>query len=151
MEPVQFTPIGTVRNAITDIYYRGFSDIESQVAVDPALEEGLDGIEEYSHLQVIFYFHRLERERVRLKRRPWDREDAPEMGVFALRTQLRPTPIGSSVVRLLLRAGNVLWVRGLDAIDGTPVLDIKPFDLDTEALKGLHIPPWLRRLRDTQR
>ena len=70
----------------------------------------------------------------------------PEQGVLATRSQLRPSPIGVSVVRLLKRRRNILRVEGLDAIDGTPVLDIKPYFPNYDAVPGAGIPQWARAL-----
>jgi tRNA (Thr-GGU) A37 N-methylase len=69
------------------------------------------------------------------------------MGAFAVRTNLRPNPIGLTVVELLKVEGNVLEVRGLDAFDGTPVLDIKPYD-PWDVVKQVRVPAWWRRLEE---
>jgi len=150
-DPVSITPIGIVHSPVQDIHHHGYQDVVSEIVVNPELEEGLDGIEGFSHLEVFFYFHRLERDRISLRRRPRDREDAPEVGIFAIRTQLRPSAIGASVVRLLERSGNVLRVQGLDAIDGTPVLDIKPYTGHQDISPGdLRLPSWLERIRTAE-
>ena len=146
-DPVSITPIGVVRSPVQDVHHHGYQDVVSEIAVNPELEEGLEGIEGFSHLEVFFYFHRLEGDRFSLKQHPRGRADIPEMGVFAIRTPRRPSAIGASVVRLLERSGNVLRVQGLDAIDGTPVLDIKPYmghqDISPEDLR---VPSWLERI-----
>jgi tRNA-Thr(GGU) m(6)t(6)A37 methyltransferase TsaA len=84
-------------------------------------------VEDYSHLFILFWITRIPPNRRGLmKVHPKSREDLPLVGVFATRTQYRPNPIGMTLVELLDRKKNVLRVRGLDAIRGTPVLDIKP-------------------------
>jgi len=97
---------------------------ESRIILDPALVDGLQGLEPGQQVAVIFHFHRSEG--FELRQHPRGDPSRPKRGVFALRSPLRPNPIGLSVVELVAIEGNVLRVRGLDAINGTPVLDIKP-------------------------
>lgn len=105
----------------------------------------LEGIDGYSHLIVVFAFHRVpegeRRERVSSR-------DAriPEQGVLATRSQLRPNAVGVAVVPLLKRRKNILRVEGLDAIDGTPVLDIKPYYPNYDAVPGARVPDWATQL-----
>ena len=93
------------------------------IEVDPAFEEGLLDIEGFSHLYVLWHFHKSEGYEL-LAHPPSD--DRPH-GVFATRSPQRPNPIGLTVVKLLRREGRMLHVRGVDMLDGTPVLDIKPY------------------------
>lgn len=93
------------------------------IEVDPAFEEGLLDIEGFSHLYVLWHFHKSEGYEL-LAHPPSD--DRPH-GVFATRSPQRPSPIGLTVVKLLRREGRMLHVRGVDMLDGTPVLDIKPY------------------------
>ena len=147
LQPVQLRPVGLVHNQVEDVYLHDYEEVESEIVVSQELEEGLEGIEEYSHLEVFYYFHRLEEEQITLRRHPKDRKDLPVVGIFAIRTQLRPTPIGASVVQLLGRRGNVLRVRGLDAVNGSPVLDIKPYTPRLQVPEEeLIVPAWLRML-----
>lgn len=97
---------------------------ESRITLDPTLVEGLTGLEPGQQIMVVFYFHRSEG--YDLLQYPRGDHSRPRRGVFALRSPRRPNPIGVTVVELLGIEGNVLRVRGLDAIDGTPVLDLKP-------------------------
>ena len=149
LQTVQLKPVGLVHNRIEDIYLHEYEEVESEIVITPELEAGLEGIEEYSHLEVLYHFHRLNEEEITLTRRPKDRKNLPIVGIFAMRTQLRPTPIGASVVHLLKRTRNVLQVRGLDAVNGSPVLDIKPY---TPRLRipdeELVFPTWLRTLEE---
>jgi len=94
-----------------------------EVEVFKEYEEGLKDIETFSHIFVLYWLHKSEGFSLLVKT-PWD--DAPH-GVFATRSPRRPNPIGISVVKLIERRGNVLVVSGIDAIDGTPLIDIKPF------------------------
>lgn len=123
-----FEPIGFVRTAFTDTadIPKGLGakhDAEGTIEIKPELEPGLQDIEGFSHLYVIWVFHRSERSDL-VAHPPSD--DRPH-GVFATRSPERPNPIGLSVVELLGRDGPRLRVRGVDMLDGTPVLDLKPY------------------------
>ncbi|MDI7276555.1 MAG: tRNA (N6-threonylcarbamoyladenosine(37)-N6)-methyltransferase TrmO, partial [Anaerolineae bacterium] len=97
---------------------------ESRIVLEPALAEGLDGLEPGQRIMVIFHLHRSHG--YELRQHPRGDKAQPLRGVFALRTPRRPNPIGVTVADLLAIEGSVLRVQGLDALDGTPVLDIKP-------------------------
>ena len=99
--------------------------VESQILIDGTLVEGLIGLEPGQQIMVVFHFH-LSQEDCDLLQHPQGDRSQPQRGVFALRSPHRPNPIGVTVVDLLRVEGDVLHVCGLDAIDGTPVLDIKP-------------------------
>jgi tRNA-Thr(GGU) m(6)t(6)A37 methyltransferase TsaA len=120
---ISLNPIGTIKNGIRQ-RPEDWKEIVSRIHIDPQLHEALDGLSEFSHIQVVFYFH-LSSE-CPLKVHPRGDLDLPLMGVFATRAPVRPNPIGVSIVELLNVQKNVLTVKGLDAYDGTPVLDIKP-------------------------
>jgi tRNA-Thr(GGU) m(6)t(6)A37 methyltransferase TsaA len=83
-----------------------------------------------------------------LVRRPQERADMPEVGIFAQRAKHRPNPIGITAVELIERRGPVLVVKGLDAIDGTPVLDIKPYVPAFDSRPTAVVPRWLERLME---
>jgi tRNA-Thr(GGU) m(6)t(6)A37 methyltransferase TsaA len=122
---VSYTPIGHVEN---DFPERAPADeiraAESRIVLDPALTGGLKGLEPGQQVMVVFHFHRSQG--FDLLQHPRGDTARPRRGVFALRSPRRPNPIGVTVVDLVAVEGNVLRVRGLDAIDGTPVLDLKP-------------------------
>ncbi len=144
-------PIGFVRNGVAEPIHWGWEEIESVLELHEKLGPALDGIEGFSHLLVLFWLHGVDPEKRRLLRiRPRDQQDLPEVGVLATRTQYRPNPIGATVVRLLDRDGCRLRVRGLDAVDGTPVIDIKPWAF-WEPLEDVRWPWWVDRLRELDR
>ena len=119
----------------------------SIIRIDPRWEAGLAGIEEFSHLVVLFYADRADRRRVAGEpMRPEGRADAPEVGFFATRTPKRPNPIGIACPRLIGREGSELHVTGLDAWDGTPVLDIKGYYPRDEQRPDATVPEWLTTL-----
>jgi formylmethanofuran dehydrogenase subunit E len=96
----------------------------SRIILEPELVAGLEGVEPGQQLLVVFYFHRSQG--YELQQHPRGDDSRPRRGVFALRSPQRPNPIGVTVVDVLAVAGNVLQVRGLDALNGTPLLDLKP-------------------------
>jgi len=144
-EPVSLRPIGVVRNNVADPMPSGWEQIRSDLAFRDDLASALDGIEAYSHVIVVFACHLVpESEREGVRFRPQGRPEAPEQGVLATRSQLRPNALGTAVVPLLRRRGNVLRVQGLDAVDGTPVLDIKPYLPHHDSVPEATIPEWAR-------
>jgi len=117
-------PIGYVRNDIersTD-----FSDVVSEIVMQEDLVEGLYRIEESKEIEVVFWFDRSLPARMKLH--PKGNPNAPLVGVFASRSPNRPNPIGVTRVQLIAIMGNILTVKGLDAFNGTPVIDIKPVE-----------------------
>jgi tRNA-Thr(GGU) m(6)t(6)A37 methyltransferase TsaA len=122
---VTFNSIGTIRNEFFEpAPQEQMRETESQIIINPNLAEGLHGLEPGQQLLVIFHFHRSEG--YDLQQHPRGDQDRPKRGVFALRSPRRPNPIGVTLVDLIGVEDNLLRVRGLDAINGTPVLDIKP-------------------------
>jgi tRNA-Thr(GGU) m(6)t(6)A37 methyltransferase TsaA len=120
----------------------------SQIVLRDELTEGLNGISSFSHLFILFYLNQVTVEqRKTLNVHPRGRQDMPLVGVFAARTMLRPNPIGLTLVELLKVEGNVLTVRGLDAYDATPVLDIKPYDF-WDMAKNVKVPDWWMKLNE---
>lgn len=142
---IQFKPIGTVRNAIRAARRdTPWDKIESEIIIADEWRDALDGIEQFSHVWVIFYFDRMPAcasPRVR----PMQREDMPLVGLFATRAPTRPNPIGIRAAQLLGVRGNVLRVRGLDALDGSPVLDLKPYLARGDAIANTRVAEWVER------
>jgi len=128
MPNLQFTPIGVVRCRFTDTAAipKGLGaqhDAEGTIELRPELEAGLTDIEGFSHLYVIWVFDRADGSELTA----YPPSDDRPHGVFSTRSPQRPNPIGLTVVELLARSGTSLHVRGIDMLDGTPVLDIKPY------------------------
>ena len=138
-----FEPIGEVRNDVQEPRMGGWESVESRIVVRDGLAGALDGLEGFSHLIVLFWIHLVSEEaRAATHIHPISDPDIPLQGVFATRTQLRPNPIGLSIVPLLGRKANVLRVRGLDAINGTPVLDVKPYVPYYDSVPQAAMPAW---------
>jgi tRNA-Thr(GGU) m(6)t(6)A37 methyltransferase TsaA len=149
-QEIPLTPIGYVKTDADNDQIKNRIHL-SQIVVNPELAPALDGVAEYSHLYVLFWIHELTSEkRTILKVYPRGRTDLPLNGVFATRSPVRPNPIGLTVVELVKVEGNVLTVRGLDAYDGSPVLDLKPYDLMDEK-ENVRVPAWWLKLREEKR
>jgi tRNA-Thr(GGU) m(6)t(6)A37 methyltransferase TsaA len=141
--------IGVVYNDVKEPTDEGWGHVTSEIVLDETFSDGLDGIEQFSHLLILFWMHRAaEAEPVPMRRRPQGRADMPEVGLFAQRARHRPNPIGVTAVRLLRRDKNRLFVQGLDAINGTPVLDVKPYVPAYDAVEAARIPDWMSRLME---
>jgi len=136
--------IGIVRNEIKQPIRHGWGKIVSDIVVDSNLTEALDGLDECSHLIVLYWMHRLPAGRsLPLKVHPMGKPELPLVGRFATRSPSRPNPVGQATVKLLERRGNILKVKGLDAIDGTPVIDIKPYIPKYDSATDAKAPPWM--------
>ena len=128
MNEIKFKPIGIIHSPFkkpkgTPIQPTGAKCIEGTVELFPEYTEGLKDVEGFSHIILIYHFH-LSR-KVSLKSKPY--MDNEEHGIFAMRGPSRPNPIGISVVRLIRIEGNILYIQDVDIVDGTPLLDIKPY------------------------
>lgn len=124
-ESITYEAIGYVANEFDESTTPDeIRSAESDIVLDPALAEGLTGLEPGQQIMVVFYFHRSQS--YDLTQHPRGNTTRPKRGVFALRSPRRPNPIGVTVADLVAIEGNVLRVRGLDALNGTPVLDLKP-------------------------
>ncbi len=146
---VTLRPIGVVRSPVTDPVDEGWGNVISEIHLDEALAAGLQGLEQFSHVIVVFLMHRSAFDpAAHLVRRPQGRADMPEVGIFAQRAKYRPNPIGVTVVERVGIERNVLRVRGLDAIDGTPVLDIKPYFPPYDRVEQPVTPEWVARLME---
>ena len=144
-EKIELKPIGFVKTKSVGKEVRDKGNV-SEIVFREYLEEALDGIEDFSHMFVIFWMHEISKEdRRTMKVHPRGRRDMPLLGAFATRTPHRPNPIGLTLVELLEVEGNVVTVRGLDAFDGTPVLDIKPFD-HWDVPEDASVPEWWMKL-----
>jgi tRNA-Thr(GGU) m(6)t(6)A37 methyltransferase TsaA len=136
--------IGVVRNEIRQPVRRQFKDVVSEIVIDRDLTEALDNLDEFSHIIVIYWMHRRSGPAPK-KVRPMGNPESSLMGVFATRSPTRPNPVGKATVRLLQRRDNILKVEGLDAIDGTPVIDIKPYIPGYDSVKNARVPSWVKK------
>jgi tRNA-Thr(GGU) m(6)t(6)A37 methyltransferase TsaA len=125
MREIALSPIGYAHNgSTTDTPASELQNQVSEIVLDDKFRDGLMDLEKNDLVTVIFYFHLVDGYALRLH--PRGDQSRPITGVFNTRSQFRPNPIGVTVVRLKSVEGNKLVVEGLDAVDGTPILDIKP-------------------------
>ena len=125
---ISLYPIGEIVNERKIVEDDNWGEIVSIIELNDSFDESaLKGIEEFSHLEIIYYFDKVEDSKIVTgARHPRNLEHLPEVGVFAQRVKNRPNKLGLTTVKLLRAENKTLHVKGLDAIDGTPVLDIKP-------------------------
>jgi tRNA-Thr(GGU) m(6)t(6)A37 methyltransferase TsaA len=128
MQAITYHPIGVIHSPFTEpagmpIQPGGTAAAPGTVELLPEFSAGLADLEGFTHLILLYHFHRVQR--VQLTITPF-LDDRPH-GVFATRAPTRPNPIGLSVVRLLRRDDNILYIANLDVVDGTPLLDVKPY------------------------
>jgi tRNA-Thr(GGU) m(6)t(6)A37 methyltransferase TsaA len=136
--------IGIVRNDIKQPLRHGWREIVSDIVVNSNLTKALDNLDEFSHIIVLYWMHQLPAgKQLPLKVHPMGKSELPLVGRFATRAPSRPNPLGQTTVRLLERRGNILKVKGLDAIDGTPIIDIKPYLPGYDSATDAKVPPWL--------
>jgi tRNA-Thr(GGU) m(6)t(6)A37 methyltransferase TsaA len=158
---MQLKPIGVVGSELKklsltfqnrDLEFKSGTLVEaeesiSELILDEDFIEYLDGIEGFSHIMVVYWAHQIPKEgRYHPKVHPGGRKDFPLVGVFATRSPARPNPICVTTVELLERKGNILKVRGLDAVDGSPLVDIKPHIPSYNAPSNVRVPDWVKAL-----
>ena len=148
MPGFEVTPIGTVRNERTDVQNTdNWGAVRSTITVDERFGEAcLQGLELFSHVEVLFVFDQLEERDSYLEPRPYrGRADLPPVGVFAERGPRRPNRIGVTCCAIESVQGRELTVVGLDAVSGTPVLDLKPVLVEFQPV-GVKQPEWVSEL-----
>ena len=144
-QKINIFPRGIVKTKATGDKVKDKTHL-SQIFLDCELIPALEGITGFSHIFVLFWLHKItSKQRETIKVHPRGRKDMPLLGVLATRTNLRPNPIGLTLCELIKVEGNVLTVRGLDAYDGTPVLDVKPYDT-RDCAPNSRMPDWWLKL-----
>jgi tRNA (Thr-GGU) A37 N-methylase len=143
------TPVGHVRGGRSDILDDDWGASRARIELDPARFEpdDLAGLEDFSHLEVIFLFDRVPDQKIEYgARHPRGRLDWPLVGIFAQRGKNRPNRLGLCSCRILRVDGLAVEVEGLDAIDGTPVLDLKPVMIGFLPRGEIREPAWAREI-----
>lgn len=142
-------PVGTVRSPQAEAVDEGWGRVVSEIHLQPGLGSGLAGLESFSHAVIVYYMHEARFDwRNDVVSQPQGREDMPKVGIFAQRARTRPNSIGVTAVEVIGVEGDTLRVRGLDAIDGTPVLDIKPYFPVYDHVDQARVPEWVNRLME---
>lgn len=146
------SPIGHVQSSRTEAIDDDWESVSASIALDATrfTDDSLAGLAEFSHVEVVYLFDRVEEGEVQSgARHPRGNPDWPEVGIFAQRAKMRPNRLGVTVCRLLAVDGLTLRVEGLDAIDGTPVLDLKPVMTEFLPRGAVHQPDWSHELMAT--
>jgi tRNA-Thr(GGU) m(6)t(6)A37 methyltransferase TsaA len=146
--PITLTPIGYVKNSRSGMHDDYWGNVTSEIIISDKLpEECLDGIDTFSHLEIIFYFDKANREEtVDGASHPRGNKVWPRVGIFAQRKKDRPNHLGLTIVKLISRKGRTLTVQGLDADDDTPILDIKPVAKEFLPREAVTQPAWMTEL-----
>ena len=145
---ITLEPIGCVRSARHELLDDDWDRVPATIELTADFEAAaLDGLEQFSHAEVVFHFDRVAPGSIeRGARHPRGNTSWPRVGIFAQRAKDRPNRLGVTVVAIAGRAGRVLTVRGLDAVDGTPVLDIKPVMREFLPRGEVRQPAWSHEL-----
>ncbi len=146
--PVEMVPVGRVLSPRVAVVDDDWGEVEATIALHPPYSErSLLGLDQFSHVEVLFVFDRVDPASVHAGARvPRGNPAWPEVGIFAQRGKDRPNRIGLCTCRLVSVDGAALQVRGLDALDGTPVLDIKPYLVEFGPRGPVHQPAWSHEL-----
>lgn len=137
-------PIGVVESPVKSFTDEGWGRVTARIVLRPEYRGGLTGLEGFSHLLVVFHMHLAEFDAARhLTRHPQDNSAYPVQGVFALRASDRPNPIGVTVAEIEGVGESTVTVRDLDAVDGTPVLDLKPYFPQFDSRPDARVPAWV--------
>lgn len=141
-------PIAIVKNNREKIEDDNWGDVVSEIIISHKIsEDSIKGIEEFSHLEIIFYFHLADIAKLSISAtHPRENKKFPKVGIFAQRKKARPNLLGSTIVKLIKAEKNVLTVKGLDAVDGTPVIDIKPVLREFLPADKVKQPDWITEL-----
>lgn len=145
---IELSPIGWVRNSRKEVEDDNWGDVLSIIELDSSLpEDALLEIESFSHVEVIYYFHLVDEKKIETgSRHPRNNKDWPQVGILSQRGKNRPNRLGATIVKVLRREGRQLHVQGLDAVDGTPILDIKPVMKEFLPREEVRQPEWAAEL-----
>ena len=148
MTDIVMQPIGYIKNEVTQRKDTSWGEDTSTVVLNDEYKTGLIGLEDFSHAIIIFHLDKAKYEKEKhLQRRPQNRDDMPLVGIFSQRGKDRPNQIGMTSVEIISVTDSTLTVKGLDAIDGTPILDIKPY-YPVYDKKDAKVPEWVDRLME---
>jgi len=145
---ITLKPIGMVKNSRVEIEDDNWGGIVSEIVLDASFgEDSLQGLEDFSHAEIIFYFDKVDEQKIVTgARHPRNNPQWPRIGIFAQRGKNRPNRLGLALVKIVRREGRSLYVENLDAIDGTPVLDVKPAMVEFLPQESIRQPDWAGEL-----
>jgi tRNA (adenine37-N6)-methyltransferase len=144
---IKLTPVATVKNSRTSPTDDFWGEIVSEIELcDHIPEEAFERISDFSHLEIIYYFDKVKKSEIVFSARPRGNSGYPIVGIFGQRKKDRPNTLGLSTVELLEHKGRTIKVKYLDAIEGTPVLDIKPVFKEYQQASIIRQPAWVSDL-----
>ncbi|MEP6295869.1 MAG: tRNA (N6-threonylcarbamoyladenosine(37)-N6)-methyltransferase TrmO, partial [Ilumatobacter sp.] len=145
---IEMVPIGVVRGGRSEPIDDDWGDVLSEIVLDDRFAtDAFDGLDEFSHLDVVYVFDQVDESQITVgARHPRGRSDWPQVGIFSQRAKGRPNRIGVTTCEIVEVDRRVVTVRGLDAIDGTPVLDVKPFMAEFAPRSPVRQPAWSHEL-----
>ncbi len=148
MNSIEMKPIGRVKNTVSEKKDTAWGENVSSITLEEQYAGGLSGLEQFSHAIILYYLDQAQYVKEKhLQRRPQNREDMPKVGIFSQRAKDRPNRIGMTFVEIVSVSDRTLTVKGLDAVNGTPVLDIKPY-YPVYDRKEAVVPGWVNRLME---
>ena len=160
MEKIIIKPIGFVKNKIKEPRFCNFNNEISELILNKKFAKALKGLNDYSHIIVVYWMNKVVDElrssspfanaRVKnyvIQHRPQGNPAVPIVGIFACRCPARPNPIGITTVKLIKHQGNKIKVKGLDILDKTPIIDIKPYWPQYDKVGKAKVPAWVNKLR----
>jgi tRNA-Thr(GGU) m(6)t(6)A37 methyltransferase TsaA len=140
---INLNSVATVKNSRQDQSDDFWGSIISEIELTENIPaDAFNGIDEFSHLEIIFHFDKADISKIVFNGHPRGNKDWPNVGIFAQRKKDRPNGIGLTIVEMVKRERNKIWVKYLDAIDGTPILDIKPVMKEFLPSKEIKQPRW---------
>ena len=145
MEKIIIKPIGFVKNKIREPRFGNFANEISELILDKKFTKALEGIDDYSHIIVVYWMDKVKN--YVISHRPQGNPEVPVVGIFACRCPARPNPIGITTVALLGRKNNKIKVKGLDILDKTPIIDIKPYWPQYDKVGKAKTPSWVNKLQ----
>jgi len=146
-EMISMEPIGYVSSPVAERTDENWGQVVSRVVLKSEYSEGLLGLKDFSHAIIVTFLHQANFDSSKhLRRRPKGLDNMPLVGIFSQRAKNRPNPIGITAVEIVSVDNDYLDVRGLDAINGTPVLDIKPYYPQYDRVNSANVPAWVNEL-----
>ncbi len=145
------TPIATIRSPFCKLVNmpvqpKGAKEVCATIVFEEEYVDGLKDLDGFSHVYLIYYFHKVKEPKLRVV--PFNDKTNTPRGVFATRTPMHPNGLGLSVVELVKVEGNIVTIKGVDVLDGTPLLDIKPYIENFDKVEGVPRSGWMQSSLD---
>lgn len=147
MNKIIIEPVGFVSSPVSERIDENWGEVKSKIILKPEFAGALLGLEDFSHAIIVTYLHEANYEKEKhLQRRPRNLKTMPMLGIFSQRAKNRPNPIGITAVQIIKVGNDYLEIKGLDAIDKTPILDIKPYYPHYDKIEETKVPEWVNIL-----